>query len=65
MVRYMYILLKHKLLFSSDTFKISKAEGVQPGTKVVIHLNLDCRNYSDDNTINSMRFKHFHTFIYF
>ncbi|XP_050576885.1 heat shock protein 75 kDa, mitochondrial [Bombus affinis] len=42
----------------SDTFKISKAEGVQPGTKVVIHLNLDCRNYSDDNTINSLIMKY-------
>lgn len=50
----MYILLKYKLLFSSDTFKISKAEGVQPGTKIVIHLNLKCRHYSDENTINSM-----------
>lgn len=61
----MYILLKYKLLFSSDTFKISKAEGVQPGTKIVIHLNLECRHYSDENTINGMWFKHFHAIIYF
>ncbi|XP_071862072.1 TNF receptor associated protein 1 isoform X1 [Bombus fervidus] len=42
----------------SDTFKISKAEGVQPGTKIVIHLNPECRQYSDENTINSLIMKY-------
>ncbi|XP_050495803.1 heat shock protein 75 kDa, mitochondrial [Bombus huntii] len=42
----------------SDSFKISKAEGVQPGTKIVIHLNLECRHYSDENTINDLIIKY-------
>ncbi|KAK1119803.1 hypothetical protein K0M31_012881 [Melipona bicolor] len=38
----------------SNAFKISKAEGVQPGTKIVIHLNLECREYSDEDTVNRL-----------
>lgn len=38
--------------FSSNTFNISKAEEVQPGTKIVIHLNMECRQFSDEDTIN-------------
>ncbi|XP_017759396.1 PREDICTED: heat shock protein 75 kDa, mitochondrial-like [Eufriesea mexicana] len=38
----------------SDTFNISNAEGVQPGTKIVIHLNSQCRQFSDEDTINRL-----------
>ncbi|CAK9825082.1 Heat shock protein 75 kDa, mitochondrial [Anthophora retusa] len=38
----------------SNTFKISTAEGVQPGTKIVIHLKVDCREFCDDNVINRL-----------
>ncbi|XP_012140839.1 TNF receptor associated protein 1 [Megachile rotundata] len=38
----------------SSTFKISKAEGVQPGTKIVIHLKVDCREFSDDTTVDRL-----------
>ncbi|XP_078042429.1 TNF receptor associated protein 1 [Augochlora pura] len=36
----------------SGTYEISAAEGVQPGTKIVIHLKVDSREFSDDVTIN-------------
>ncbi|XP_071638545.1 heat shock protein 75 kDa, mitochondrial isoform X2 [Temnothorax longispinosus] len=36
----------------SGTFEISNADGVQPGTKIVIHLKPDSREFSDENTIN-------------
>lgn len=35
----------------SGTFQIQEAEGVQLGTKIVIHLKTDCREYADDQTI--------------
>ncbi|CAK9809798.1 Heat shock protein 75 kDa, mitochondrial [Anthophora quadrimaculata] len=38
----------------SNTFKISTAEGVQPGTKIVIHLKVDCREFCDDDVINRL-----------
>ncbi|KYN18965.1 Heat shock protein 75 kDa, mitochondrial [Trachymyrmex cornetzi] len=36
----------------SGTFEISNADGVQSGTKIVIHLKPDSREFSDENTIN-------------
>ncbi|KAG7204643.1 hypothetical protein KM043_005058 [Ampulex compressa] len=42
------------LCWSSDgsgTYEISNAEGVQPGTKIVMHLKPDCREFSDETTI--------------
>lgn len=39
--------------FSSNTFNISKAKKVQPGTKIIMHLNMECRQFSDEDTINS------------
>ncbi|XP_046624593.1 heat shock protein 75 kDa, mitochondrial [Neodiprion virginianus] len=38
----------------SGTYEISTAEGVQPGTKIVLHLRVDCREFSDDATINNV-----------
>ncbi|XP_076748817.1 TNF receptor associated protein 1 [Xylocopa sonorina] len=38
----------------SNAFKISTAEGVQPGTKIVIHLKPESREFSDDTTINRL-----------
>ncbi|XP_011135443.1 heat shock protein 75 kDa, mitochondrial [Harpegnathos saltator] len=36
----------------AGTFDISNATGVQPGTKIIIHLKPDCREFSDEDTIN-------------
>jgi len=36
----------------SGTFEISNADGVQSGTKIVIYLKTDCREFSDESTIN-------------
>lgn len=40
------------LIYRSGTFEISNAEGVQPGTKIVIHLKPENREFSDENVIN-------------
>lgn len=36
----------------SGSYEISTAEGVQPGTKIVMHLKPDCREFSDDHSVN-------------
>lgn len=38
----------------TGTYEISNADGVQPGTKIVLHLRTDCREFSDDDTINKV-----------
>ncbi|XP_076178882.1 TNF receptor associated protein 1 isoform X2 [Ptiloglossa arizonensis] len=43
------------LCWSSDgagSYNISTAEGVQLGTKIVLHLKPECREFSDENKIN-------------
>ncbi|XP_069680371.1 heat shock protein 75 kDa, mitochondrial [Periplaneta americana] len=43
--------------WSSDgtgTFEIQEAEGVQPGTKIVMHLKQDCREFSDEDTVSGI-----------
>ena len=44
--------LKKLSFLSTGSYEISNAEGVQPGTKIIIHLRTDCREFSDDKTIN-------------
>lgn len=36
----------------SGSYEIARAEGVQPGTKIVIHLRGDCREFSDEEVVN-------------
>ncbi|KAK0183287.1 hypothetical protein PV327_001342 [Microctonus hyperodae] len=38
----------------SGTYEISSAEGVQSGTKIVMHLRADCREFSDETTVNNI-----------
>ncbi|CAH1282964.1 unnamed protein product [Diabrotica balteata] len=38
----------------SGTYEIQPAEGVQYGTKIVIHLKADCREFADDDTIKNV-----------
>ncbi|XP_058800741.1 heat shock protein 75 kDa, mitochondrial isoform X2 [Phymastichus coffea] len=38
----------------SGSYEISNAEGVQPGTKIVIHLRSDSREFSDDEVISDI-----------
>nr|CAH7756811.1 unnamed protein product [Callosobruchus chinensis] len=38
----------------TGTYEIQPAEGVQPGTKIVIHLKSDCREFADDETIKNI-----------
>lgn len=32
-------------------YEIAEAEGVQPGTKIVVYLKSDCREFADEGTI--------------
>lgn len=43
-----------KRCFRSGTYEIQPAEGVQPGTKIVLHLKTDCREFSDEDTIKNI-----------
>ncbi|XP_058832638.1 heat shock protein 75 kDa, mitochondrial [Topomyia yanbarensis] len=38
----------------SGNFEIQEAENVQPGTKVVIHLKADCREFADEDRIREV-----------
>lgn len=38
----------------SGTYEVEEAEGVQPGTKIVLHLKQDCREFSDEDTISGI-----------
>ncbi|XP_011501467.1 PREDICTED: heat shock protein 75 kDa, mitochondrial [Ceratosolen solmsi marchali] len=38
----------------SGSYEIANAEGVQPGTKIVLHLRNDCREFSDDANVNGI-----------
>lgn len=39
---------------SSGTYEIQEADNVQIGTKIVVHLKTDCREFSDDERVKSM-----------
>lgn len=38
----------------SGTYEIQPAEGVQFGTKIVMHLKQDCREFADEDTIKTV-----------
>ncbi|XP_049764773.1 heat shock protein 75 kDa, mitochondrial [Schistocerca cancellata] len=38
----------------SGTYDIQEAEGVQQGTKIIIHLKTECREFSDEDTVNNI-----------
>ncbi|KAI4457320.1 heat shock protein 90 family member [Holotrichia oblita] len=38
----------------TGTYEIQPAEGVQYGTKIVIHLKVDCREFSDGDTVKNI-----------
>ncbi|KAK6637540.1 hypothetical protein RUM44_007962 [Polyplax serrata] len=38
----------------TGTYDIQEAEGVQAGTKIVIHLKTDCREFSDEDTVRNI-----------
>ncbi|XP_063233170.1 heat shock protein 75 kDa, mitochondrial [Bacillus rossius redtenbacheri] len=38
----------------TGTYEIQEAEGVQPGTKIVLHLKPDCREFSDEEVIRGI-----------
>lgn len=38
----------------SGTYEIEEVDGVPVGTKIVVHLKTDCREFSDDETVKSI-----------
>ena len=40
--------------YRSGAYEIQEADGVQPGTKIVLHLKQDCREFSDEDTVSGM-----------
>lgn len=42
------------LFCSSGSYEISDAEGVQPGTKIIMYLRPDSREFSDETTVNTI-----------
>lgn len=42
----------------SGTYEIQEAEGVPIGTKIVVHLKTDCREFSDESTVKSIIMKY-------
>ncbi|XP_049865238.1 heat shock protein 75 kDa, mitochondrial [Pectinophora gossypiella] len=38
----------------SGTYEIQEAEGVPVGTKIVVHLKTDCREFSDDDRVKNI-----------
>lgn len=41
------------MLFRDGSYEISEAEGVQRGTKIILHLKPDCSEFSKEETIKS------------
>lgn len=41
------------IISSSGSYEIQEAEGVQEGTKIVLHLKTEHRQFSDEDTILS------------
>lgn len=37
--------------FSSGVFEIAEASGVQQGTKIVLHLKDDCKEFSSEDRV--------------
>lgn len=37
--------------FSSGVFEIAEASGVRPGTKIIIHLKSDCKDFANESRV--------------
>lgn len=48
-----YIFQRQTTCFSSGMYEIQEAEGVPIGTKIIVHLKTDCREFADDDTVQS------------
>ena len=44
-------------LYRDGSYEISEAEGVQRGTKIILHLKSDCTEFSKEDTLKSKRVK--------
>lgn len=41
-------------IYRTGTYEIQEADNVQFGTKIVLHLKADCREFADDETIKQV-----------
>lgn len=41
------------LYFRSGTYEIQEADNVPLGTKIVVHLKPECREFADEDTVKS------------
>lgn len=48
------------ICFRSGTYEIQEADGVPIGTKIVVYLKGDSREFSDGDTVQSMYFLRFY-----
>lgn len=39
------------MIYSSGVFEIAEASGVQQGTKIVLHLKDDCKEFSHEDRV--------------
>lgn len=45
------VLWRRRLSHSSGVFEIAEASGVQQGTKIVLHLKDDCKEFSAEDRV--------------
>ena len=43
--------------YRDGSYEISEAEGVQRGTKIILHLKSDCAEFSKEDTLKSKNYK--------
>jgi hypothetical protein len=51
------------VVLRTGTYEIQEAEGVQPGTKIVLHLKQESREFSDEDTVSGMFLNSFQNFL--
>lgn len=47
-------LIPNFLIYRSGVYEIQEADGVAIGTKIIVHLKTECREYADDEIVKSM-----------
>lgn len=50
----MIIEVYHVVVYRSGSYEIREAEGVSRGTKIIIHLKTESREFSDEQTVKDV-----------
>lgn len=51
------IVFERKMFCSSGVFKIAEASGVRKGTKIVLHLKDECKEFSSEDRVKGNLYK--------